>query len=263
MKKSIHVSLALLALLTGVAIAPAQQPIDPRVADLVRTGQVRVAMFPPQFTKNTATGELGGWGLELARALGARLGIEAATILKPGPDGVLECLKADLCDAGFLVNSPMWADVVDFSHPFLEQEFTFLIPAGSAIRRVADVDRPEVRVAVVRNHGSTLALARILKQAKTVSADTLDGAFALLRDGQADAFASTRPQLLDDSTRLPGSIVLEDRYGVNFSVLAVPKNRAGRLAYVNEFIQEAKMSGLLRSAIIEHAGWRGVRVVSP
>src|SRR5437016_2187416 len=114
MKKSVHVFLALLTLPMCVAIASAQQPIDPRVADLVRAGQVRVAMFPPQFTKNTATGELGGWGLELARALGARLRVEAGTILKRGPDGVLECLKADLCDAGFLVNSPNWADVVDF-----------------------------------------------------------------------------------------------------------------------------------------------------
>ena len=129
--------------------------------------------------------------------------------------------------------------LVDFSQPFLQQDFTFLVPAGSAIRSAAVVDRPEVRVAVVRNHGSTLALARILKQAKMVSADTLDGAFALLRDGQADAFASTRPQLIDNSERLPGSVVLDDRYGVNFSVLAIAKNRSGRLAYVNEFIQEA------------------------
>ena len=54
-----------------------------------------------------------------------------------------------------------------------------------------------------------------------VSNDTLQGAFESLRDGQTNAFASTRPQLLEDSTRLPGSAVLEDRYGVVFSVMGV------------------------------------------
>jgi hypothetical protein len=47
----------------------------------------------------------------------------------------------------------------DYSHPFLQQDFTFLLPAGSSIRSVAEIDRPEVRIAVVRHHASTLSLA--------------------------------------------------------------------------------------------------------
>jgi polar amino acid transport system substrate-binding protein len=142
------------------------------------------------------------------------------------------------------------------------QDFTFLLPAGSSNRSVADIDRPDVRIAVVRHHASTLTLARIVKQAKMVSADTLQGAFELLRDGQANAFASTRPQALEDSARLPGSFVLEDRYGVNFSVMAVPKGRSARLAYIDEFLNAGKASGLVQRAF-DRAGWRGVRVVSP
>jgi polar amino acid transport system substrate-binding protein len=219
-------------------------------------------MFPPHYIKNATTGELKGWGVELAHALAARIGVESRPVEYPGPDKLLEGLNADACDAAFLVNSPAWVNLVDFSEPFLQQDFTFLLPSGSSIRSIADVDRPEVRIAVVRHHASTLELARILTQAKMVNADTLQGAFELLRNGQTDAFASTRPQLLEDSPTLPGSAVLEDRYGVVFSVMGVAKGRSARLAYINEFLRDAKTSGLVQRAF-DRAGWRGVRVVFP
>ena len=86
-----------------------------------------------------------------------------------------------------------------------------------------------------------------------------DAAFDLLRTGHADAFASNLPVLLAYSTKLPGSRVLEDRYGANLSAMAVAKDQAGRLAYISEFIEEAIASGLVQQAI-ERAGVRGVRV---
>ena len=127
---------------------------DAAVADLVGAGQVRIGMFPPHYIKNVTTGELKGWGVDLALALAARIGVEARPVEYPGPDKLLEGLNADACDAGFLVNSPVWANAVDYSQPFLQQDFTFLLPPGSSIRSIADVDRPEVRIAVVRHHAS-------------------------------------------------------------------------------------------------------------
>jgi len=49
--------------------------------------------------------------------------------------------------------------------------------------------------------------------------------------------------------RLPGSRVLADRYGASFSAMAAPKGNAGRLAYVSEFIQQAKASGLVEKLL--------------
>jgi hypothetical protein len=48
-------------------------------------------------------------------------------------------------------------------------------------------DQPGVRIAVVRNHASTLPLSRILKHAEPISAELQDAAFDLLRTGHADA----------------------------------------------------------------------------
>jgi polar amino acid transport system substrate-binding protein len=235
--------------------------LDPRIADLLQARRVRVGTLPPQYVKDPTSGELRGWAIDLTRALGARLGIEAMPVEYPGPDKALEGLKAGTCDVGFLPNHRSWADAVDFSYSFLQFDFTFLIPARSSIQSVVDADRPGNRIAVVSHHASTLTLLSMLKHASVMSAETLEGGFDLLRDGHVEAFASTRPQLLDACMRLPGSRVLDDRYGHNSLSLVVPKGHAGRLAYLNEFIEEAKASGLVQRAI-ERAGWQGVHVVS-
>ena len=242
----------------------AQQAADPRVADLVRAGKLRVALFLPQYTKDPVTGELRGnvVYMEIARALAAHLGIEVQLVGYPTPPTVEECLKAGACDVAFMGINPSRAAEVGFTPPLVLSPFTYLVPAGSSIRSVADADRPGVRIAVVRNHESTLALSRILKQAKLVYAETPDPTFDLLRTGHADAMASPRRGLLEYSTRLPGSRVLEDHYGANLLAMAVPKHQAGRLAYFSEFVEEAKASGLVQRAI-ERAGQPGIRVAPP
>jgi polar amino acid transport system substrate-binding protein len=235
---------------------------DPRVADLVQTGRLRVGLFPPQYTKDLVTGELRSVWVEIARALAARIGVELVLLEHPTPPKVVECLKAGACDVVFLPFDSRAGEVAGFSSPLIEFDFTYLVPAGSLIQSIADVDKPGIRIAVVRNHASTAVLNRVLKQAKLVYAETPDPTFDLLRTGAADVMASARSTLLEYSTKLPGSRVLKDRYGATLNRVVVPKDRAGRLAYINEFVEEAKASGLVQQAI-DRAGPRGVQVAPP
>jgi polar amino acid transport system substrate-binding protein len=235
---------------------------DPRVADLVQTGRLRVALFPPQYTKDPASGELRGAGpgpafLDIARALAARIGVEVQLIGYQTPDEVMEYLNASACDVAFMGSER--AGKLELSSPIVELDYTCLVPAGSSIRRMADVDRPGVRIAAVRNHLSTLALSRILKHAELVTAETPDATFALLCSGNLDAMVQVRSALLDYSTKLLRSRVLEDRFGVNLVSIVVAIGQVGRLAYVNEFVEEAKTSGLVQRTI-ERASLRGVQV---
>jgi polar amino acid transport system substrate-binding protein len=101
-----------------------------------------------------------------------------------------------------------------------------------------------------------------LKHAELVYADTPETTFDLLRAGHADAFAQARPVLLEYSSRFPGSRVLQERYGAYLLAMALPKGKAERLAYIAEFIEQAKASGLVQRAI-EQGGLRGVQVASP
>ena len=165
------------------------------------------------------------------------------------------------CEMSMIPFDARAANDGDFSSPFIQIEYTLLVPSGSLIRSVADADRTGVNIAVVRNHASTVTLSRTLKQAKLVYAETPDPIFDLQRTGQADAMASARSTLLEYSAQLPGSRVLEDHYGANVNRVVIPKGNVGRLAYVNEFVEEAKASGLVQKASIAaaRAGFRWPR----
>lgn len=237
---------------------------DPQVADLVQARKIRAALFLPQYTNDPLTGELRGLGtgilgIAIAQALAARIGVEARIVGYPTPSKVVESLKAGACDLGFLGIEPSRAAEIDFSPPVFQFDYTYLVPHLSAIRSASDADRSGVRIAVVRNHASTLALSRIVKHAELVGSELPDAAFDLLRAGNADAFAFPRDVLLDYSVKLPGSRVLEDCYGINRVGVAIRKGQTGRLAYISEFVEEAKASGMIKLAI-ERGGLRGFRV---
>lgn len=257
MTKNLRLTLILLSLGASIVTANAQQAPDRRVADLVQAGNMRVGLFPPQYIKDSKTGEMRSVWVEVARALAARIGVELVLLERPTVLKVVECLNSSECDVIFLPFDARTPDDGDFSSPFIQLEYTLLVPAGSSIRTLPDGDRVGVRIAAVRNHHSTIALSRILNQAELVFADTPDLTFDLLRTGRADLMASTRSALLKFSDRLPGSRLLEDHYGVNRSRVVVPKGRAERLAYINEFVEWAKASGLVQKAI-DHAGPRGI-----
>jgi polar amino acid transport system substrate-binding protein len=255
----------MVALLVAASIANAQQASEPRVADLVRSGKIRGALFLPQYTADPATGELRGAAggivmIALARALAARVGVELVLVGHPTPGEAMKCIKAGACDVVLGMGiDPSRTTEIDFSPPYMQLDFTYLVPAGSSIRSADQADRPGVRIAAVRNHASTLGLSSLLKHATVVYAETPDAAFDILRVGHADALAQARPVLLDYSSALSGSRVLQDSYGAYFLAMALPKGQSGRLGYITEFIEEAKASGLVQRTI-EDAGLRGIQV---
>ena len=108
-------------------------------------------------------------------------------------------------------------------------------------------------------HASTNEFVRQVKQAEFIYGETPEQAFALLRDGKADVLASARPDLLALSTQFIGARILADRYGTNVNRLVVPKGKTDWLAYVNEFVEEAKASGAVQR-FIERGGTHGVTV---
>jgi ABC-type amino acid transport substrate-binding protein len=240
----------------------AQRSADPRVGDLVKAGQVRVALYVPQYTKDPVTGELGGWCVDIIHALGARLGIKGVPVEHPNPANALTSIASGASDAGIIGIEADRATKIDYSPPIVEADYTLLAPAGSPYRSIADADRSGVRIAAVRHHASTLALNKIIKHASFVYADMPEPTFQILQRGEADLFASLHEVLRHYVARLPGSQVWEGRYGFNSLGIAVPKGQAERLAYLSEFAEHAKTSGIIRQAI-GRSGWSGIRVAPP
>jgi len=237
--------------------------VDRRVDDLVKAGRLRLGLFLPQYTKDGITGEPRGrgtglLGIEMTRAIAARLGIQMQICECDTPADVVGCLKTNSCDIAIMGIEPSRAEQVDFSPALVQFDYAYLVLAGSAMQKPADADQGGVRIAFVRGHASSLALARLVSRAELVGADLPDAAFDLLRNGQADVFAFPRQELIDYAARMPGSRILGEPYGVNLVGLAVPKGNSERLAYLSEIVEVAKSSGALARFIMEGklAGFR-------
>lgn len=258
--------MAAFVLVAASTTSAAQQASDPRVADIVRAGKLRVGLHLPQFVQDPKTGEIRGHGtgtviVPIAQALADRVGVKLELVGHQAPPALIKCLQAGECDVGFLGYRPARAKSVDYATPHIMVPFTYLVPPKSSIRVPADADKPGIRIAVVRNHASTHALEHILKHATMVDVAIPDEAFELLRSGKADAYASPRPPILEYAKQLPGSRVLDDRYGANIQGIALKKGQAERRAYVSAFVEWAKSSGVIQKSI-DAAGGRGI-VVAP
>jgi len=247
----------------GAQILYAQQTTDPRVADLVRAGKLRLGVGLGASLialKDPATGEVRGPAMDLGRALAAKIGIALQPVYYPRPGVVPEGLRTSAWDVTFLVIYPGFADEADHSDPYIQTDFTLLVRAGSSIRNFADADQPGVRIAAPRGDPSGVHLSRTLKRAEMVFTDSIPAAIELLRTGRADAYPGPRPVALTEADRLPGSRVLEDGFLPICQAAFVPKGHPGLLAYVIEFMEEAKASGMVKQ-IMERHGLRGLQVV--
>ena len=240
---------------------------DPRIADIVKSGRIRLALFLPQYAM-TPDGGLNPVGAgvvahELMGALAGRLGIRLQIVEQPTPHAAIQTLNAGGCDVMILGIEDGRRKVVDFTPPVIRFDFAYLVPAGSPIRDTAEVDRPGVRISVPEGHASWMALERSIRHAEIVAAGLPEEAFALVRDGAVDVFALPREQLIDYAELLPGSRILREGFGVNDVAFAVARGRSQLVDFLGDFTAEARESGRI-GRILEDAGLtaRGFEVAS-
>jgi polar amino acid transport system substrate-binding protein len=232
-----------------------------RVADIVQHKKIRVGLFPSFFYETSPSGERRGFAVSFATAIAEAIGVVLELIEYTSPPDAVRALKTGLVDVAFLGLDRSRAEEVDFTPPYMKADFTFLVPAGSSIRSLADIDKAGTRIAVVRNHAMEIALKGKFNAAERILAETPDIAFDILRRGEASTLAGIRPGLLTYALRLPASQVLEEAYGANILAMAVAKGRTELLSYLSDFIEQARTGGLLQGTL-ESAGLRGIQVVT-
>jgi len=202
-----------------------------------------------------------GVGFDLGKELARRMGVPFEPVLYPSIGALLEGGKSGAWDVAFVGFSPARAKEWDFTALHLEIEFGYLIPGGSSISTMADVDRPRIQVAVQEKSGPDSFFSQTLKNAVVIRAPSNPGALEALKSGRADVMGSLKPILFEMSNQFPGSRVLDGRPGIDPHAMAMPKGRDLGVAYARQFIEDAKSGGLVKAAI-ERAGIRGA-VVAP
>ena len=200
---------ASLVLLASCATAPRISPLAR--SDLAPTGKLRVGINFGNVlltAKDPASGEPRGVAVDLARELGRRLGVPIEIVAFNSAGKMGDAVKTGAWDVAFLGAEPQRANEISFTAAYAEIESTYLVPAGSLLRTVADVDRDGVRVAVAAKSAYDLYLSRNLQRARLERAPGVAGSFTLFVAEKMDALAGLRPVLTTYAEKLPGSRVL-------------------------------------------------------
>jgi len=232
------------------------------LSDLAPTGILRVGINygnPVLATRDPASGDLRGVAVDLARELGRRVDLPLELVAFESAGKMFDAVKSAAWDVAFLAIDPGRADQISFTAPYIEIEGTYLVPSGSTVHALGDVDRAGVRIGVSEKSAYDLFLSRSLQHAQLMHAPDPNSAFELIVAGKVDVVAGVRQHLVANSQKLPGSRVLEGRFMSIQQALGIPKGRDAGAAYLCEFIEEVKASGFVARAI-EKAGVGGVSV---
>lgn len=267
LRMSHPLGLFLCAMLAACAAPVAKAP-PAALAELASTGKLRAGIAvgsvssPTWSVRDPATGEPRGVTVDLARELAAQLGVPLQLVPYPNSGELTAGGPRGEWDIGFMPMDAMRAQMVDFGPAYFMVESTYLVPAGSAIMSLPDVDKPGVRVAGIAGTTTARAAARSLKNTRVQEYRTVDELLALLRAGKTNAVALGRDSLVDLAKQLPGARVLPGYYQATGVAIAVPKGRSAALSYVTDFMERAKASGSVRRAL-DRSGLPDAAVAPP
>jgi polar amino acid transport system substrate-binding protein len=234
------------------------------VKELVPAGKLRFGVvFAPKmsalFVIKGANGSPRGISADLGRALAEKLGVPIEFTVAPNTGVLTDALANAEIDAAFMPVDDERRKRLDFGPAYCLVESTYMVTAASGLTTLAEVDRPGVRVVGIADTTTIRAAGRTLKTTAPVAAASIDDALAMLRAGQADAFALGRDSLPDFVALFPGSRIVEGGFQQTVVAIAVPQGRPNALAYVTAFMNEAKASGLVRRAM-DRAGMQDLAV---
>ena len=225
------------------------------VAELAPTGVLRAGINMGNFllvTGRTASGDPDGVSPDMARAIAERLGVPVKYVPFPRPGELADAADSNVWDIGLIGAEPQRAEKIAFTPAYVEIEATYLVPAGSPLKTIADVDHEGVRIAVTARAAYDLWLERNIKKAKLIRSESLDAALEQFVSEKLEALAGLKPRLLTDVEKLPGARILDGQFtAVQQAVGTARKNTAGA-AFLREFVEEAKASGLVARLIEKH-----------
>jgi polar amino acid transport system substrate-binding protein len=234
-------------------------------AELAPTGVLRAGINLSNFllvTGKTPAGDPEGVAPDMAREVAARLGVPVKYVTFKSPGELADQAGKGVWDIGLIGAEPQRAETIAFTAAYVEIEATYLVPAGSRLKTIADVDSPGVRIAVAGRSAYGLWLDRNIRHAELVRADSLGGATEQFIEGKLEALAGLRPGLLADLDKLPGARIIEGKFSAVQQAIGTAKRNTAGASYLSDFVEEAKASGLV-ARLIERHKVRGLSVAPP
>ena len=230
-------------------------PTKDVIAELTPTGVLRAGINMSNFllvTGKTASGDPTGVSPDMAAAVAERLGVPLKLIAYKSPGELGDQAGNNVWDIGNIGAEPQRAQTIAFTAAYAEIESTYLVPAGSPIKSIADVDKPGIRISVTGRSAYGLWLENNIKHATLVRTDTLDSSLDQFLSQKLEVLAGLRPRLLTDVEKVPGGRILDGQFSAVQQAVGTPKKNQNAAAFLTAFVEEAKRTGLVASFIAKH-----------
>ncbi len=242
-------------------------PMSPEIiAQLAPTGVLRAAVNMGNFllvTGRMPDGDPDGVSPDMARTIASRLGVPVKLVPYARPSEIADSAGTGAWDIGLIGAEPQRAEKIAFTAAYCEIEATYLVPPGSAITAMDQVDRAGQRIYTGAGAAYTLWLERNIRHATLVQVPGGGGAaFRKFVEDKAEIYAGLRPGLLSDVEALPGARILDGQFSAVQQAIGTARANTAGAAWLAGFVEEAKRSGLVAGLIAKHEV-RGLSVAPP
>jgi len=228
---------------------------DKVVAQLAPGGVLRAAINMSNFllvTGRADNGDPQGVSPDMAAAIAERLGVQVQYVCYPSPGELADAATLGQWDIGNIGAEPQRAEFITFSAAYCEIEATYLVPAGSPIKSLTDVDKPGVRISVMGRSAYGLWLQANIKHATLVPVESINDSFDQFVGEKLDVLAGLRPRLLSDVEKLPGAVILAGKFSAVQQAIGTPRQNTEAAAWLAKFVEQAKADGLVADLIAKH-----------
>jgi polar amino acid transport system substrate-binding protein len=231
---------------------------------LAPTGKLRggVVVSPAAsafFAINDAKGEVRGVTVDLLRAFAEALKRPLELHIFSNSGQLTDAVAKGECDVAFMPQDAERAKKVDFGPAYYFIASTYLVPAGSTIKSIDEVNRPGVRIVAISNTTTARSARRTAPNASVQEVPSVDQMTDMARKRAGDAFALSHDSFAGLLPKLPGARVLPGNFQQTGIAVAVPKGRGPALKLASGLIEDAKKSGLVRRAL-DRAGFTDAEV---
>jgi len=225
----------------------------------LRGGVVTAPAASAFFATRDGNGDVNGVTVDLIRDFAATLKLPLVLQVYDNSGQVTDAVAKGECDLAFMPQDAERAKRVDFGPAYYLIESTYLVPAGSAIRNIDDVNQPGRRIVAISNTTTARSARRTAPKASVEEVPSVDQMTEMARHGQGDAFALSHDSFAGLLPKLPGARVLSGNFQQTGIAVAVPKERPAALKIASELLRSAKTSGLVRRAL-DAAGFKDALV---
>jgi polar amino acid transport system substrate-binding protein len=256
------------AVLATIAFSPPARAQSDLAKAFAPTGTLRVGvLMVTYFALPDGASGLKGVVPDLGRELARRLGVPVQLIPFENPIAVIAAFREGELDATFIGITADRALAFDFGPVVLDLQTTYLVPAGSGLHAIDEVDRPGVRLLVPARSAQEAYLKKTLTKATMISVavENPKPAVERLAAGEADAFSHVVPMLVSAQRMMPGSRILPGSYYNVPIAIGYAKDRPAAVKdFAAQFARDVTTSGFTGQSLARAGdSVRGVVVHAP